>query len=162
MEMLLIDGSSRGCALKNVLYVPELAYNLVSVLKATEAGKTVKFHNTWCEFVNESDETITFATKQGSLYWEFIRKSHVSVNAAHKESKEHLWHRRFVSRGCRKGSTIPWTGLWTGLDSGFWTGFLTGFWVQRSWYFVSLPACSVLSGVPLVILILLTLPTYYY
>jgi hypothetical protein len=41
MEMLLINGNSRGCALKNVLYVPELAYNLVSipVLKATEAVK---------------------------------------------------------------------------------------------------------------------------
>ena len=33
MEMLLTDGNSRGCALQKVLYVPELAYNLVSVLK---------------------------------------------------------------------------------------------------------------------------------
>ena len=46
MEMLLTDGNSRGCTLR---YIPELAYNLVSVPKATEAGK---FYNTSCEFVN--------------------------------------------------------------------------------------------------------------
>ena len=96
IEMLLTDGNSRGCALQKVLYVPELAYNLVSVPKATEAGKTVKFYNTSCEFVNSSDETVAFATKQGNLYClEFLRKSHESANAAQKESKEHLWHRRF-------------------------------------------------------------------
>ena len=43
MDMLLNDGSRRGCALKKVLYVPELAYNLVSVLRAAEAGKSVYF-----------------------------------------------------------------------------------------------------------------------
>ena len=70
MEMLLTDGNSRGCALQKVLYIPELAYNLVSVLKATEAGKTVKFYNTSCEFVNSSDEIVAFATKQGtSIAW---------------------------------------------------------------------------------------------
>ena len=44
MEMLPTDGNSRGCALQKVLYVPELAYNLVSIPKATEAGKKILQH----------------------------------------------------------------------------------------------------------------------
>ena len=96
MEMLLPNGDSRRCVLKKVLYVPKLGYNLVSVSRAAEAGKTIKFYNSSCEFVNSSGKTIAFATKQGSLYClEFLRKSQESVNAAHTESKEKLWHRRF-------------------------------------------------------------------
>ena len=96
MEMLLPNGDSRRCALKKVQYVPKLGYNLVSVSRAAEAGKTIKFYNSSCEFVNSSGETIAFATKQGSLYClEFLRKSQESVNTAHTESKEKLWHRRF-------------------------------------------------------------------
>ena len=38
LEMLLPDGSSRSCSLQRVL--SELAYNLVSVSRATEAKKT--------------------------------------------------------------------------------------------------------------------------
>ena len=43
MEMLLPNGDSRRCALKKVLYVPKLGYNLVSVSRAAEARKTIKF-----------------------------------------------------------------------------------------------------------------------
>lgn len=43
LEMLLPDGSMRSCSLQKVLYVPKLAYNLVSVSRATEAGKIVIF-----------------------------------------------------------------------------------------------------------------------
>ena len=67
MEMLLPNGGYRKCALKNVLYVLKLAYNLVSVSKATQTGKTINFYNSSSEFVNSSGETIAFATRQGSL-----------------------------------------------------------------------------------------------
>ncbi len=41
MEMLLTDGRSRGCALKKVLYVTKLAYDLVSVSRTSEARRFV-------------------------------------------------------------------------------------------------------------------------
>ena len=47
LNMILTDGTNRWCSLKGALHVPQLAYNLVSVSRATEAGKTV--HNN-CEF----------------------------------------------------------------------------------------------------------------
>ena len=96
LEMLLPDGSSRSCSLQKVLYVPELAYNLVSVSRATEARKRVTFSKNGCEFSNEHGQITAFATKQSSLYHlELCRKSQESVYAVQKESKERLWHRRF-------------------------------------------------------------------
>ena len=96
MDMLLNDGSRRGCALMKVLYVPELAYNLVSVLRAAEAGKSVYFDDSGCKFVNEASETVALGVRQGSLYYlKFARRSQEGVYVAQTENKERLWHRRF-------------------------------------------------------------------
>ena len=92
LEMYLPDGNSRRCALQKVLYVPMLAYNLVSVSKATQSGKTVKFTKTGCEFLNNKEEVTAFATKQGSLFYLQV-KSHEKACAAQQGSKEKLWHR---------------------------------------------------------------------
>ena len=64
LDMLLPDGSSRKCSLLKVLYVPKLAYNLVSVSRATEAGKSITFSKGGSD---DSGQTTAFATKQGSL-----------------------------------------------------------------------------------------------
>ena len=82
MDMLLNDGVRRGCALKKVLYVPELAYNLVSVSRAAEAGKTVHFDDSGCEFRNERGEVIALGVRQGTLYYlKFARKSRMWLKA---------------------------------------------------------------------------------
>ena len=76
MDMLLNDGVRRGCALKKVLYVPVLAYNFVSMSRAAEAGKTVHFDESGCEFHNERDEVIALGVRQRTLYYlKFARKS---------------------------------------------------------------------------------------
>ena len=68
LEMPLTDGSNRGCALQKVLYVPKLAYNLVSVSKATEAGKTVQFNCSGYKLLNKNHKAITFAERRGSPF----------------------------------------------------------------------------------------------
>ena len=96
MDMIMSDGSRRGCALKKVLYVPELAYNLVSVSRAAEAGKTAYFDDSGCEFLNEENETVALGVRQGSLYYlKFAIKSREGVCVARTENKGRLWHRRF-------------------------------------------------------------------
>ena len=96
MDMILRDGTRRGCALKKVLYVPELAYNLISVVRAGEAGKTVCFDELGCEFRNDRGDTIALGVRQGSLYYlKFAMKSQNSASVAQSENKERLWHRRF-------------------------------------------------------------------
>ena len=82
------------CA-EEVLYVPGLAYNLVSVSKAADAGKTVHFDDSVCEFRNESGEVIAVGAQEGSLFYlKIARKSRESVSAAHNQNKKRLWHRR--------------------------------------------------------------------
>ena len=41
--MKLSGNESRKCNLQDVLYVPNLSHNLISVSKAIKAGKIVKF-----------------------------------------------------------------------------------------------------------------------
>ncbi len=61
LEKLLPDGNSK-CKLKNVLYVPKLSYSLLSVSKASESGKTMKFTKSGCEILNKQNKVIAFAT----------------------------------------------------------------------------------------------------
>ena len=91
LETLVPDGSSRKCRLENVLLVPKLSYNLLSMSKASEAGKTTSFDNSGCEIVNKDKKVITFATLVGNLYClEYCRK-YQTINIAEK-NKERLWH----------------------------------------------------------------------
>ena len=52
LQMLLPDGRTQRCNLNNVLFVPKLSHNLLSVSKASEAGKTTKFNSARCESLN--------------------------------------------------------------------------------------------------------------
>ena len=81
MDMILSDGMRREYALKKVFYVLELAYNLVSVSRATEAGKKIHFCDLRSEFGNEKDEVIVLGTRQENLcYVNLRRKSSGAVN----------------------------------------------------------------------------------
>ena len=74
-----------------VLYVPNLAYNLVSVSRATDAGKTVDFDDSTCEFRNEEDEVIAFGSRRGTLY--FLKctvKSRECANVSQENTKS-IW-----------------------------------------------------------------------
>ena len=58
MDMLLHGGARRSCTLNKVLWLPELAYNLVSVPRATDAGKSVEFNDSSCKFRNQAGDVI--------------------------------------------------------------------------------------------------------
>ena len=68
LETLLPNGKSRMCRLENVLLVPKLSFNILSVSKASKAGKTTKFDNSRCEISNKERKVIAYATRVGSLY----------------------------------------------------------------------------------------------
>ena len=95
LQMLLPGGSTKTCSLKRVLLIPKLSYNLLSISKASDAGKMVKFDESGCKILNANGKCIAFATKMGSLYYlNFARDQH-RLNVTTKESKERLWHRRY-------------------------------------------------------------------
>ena len=48
LQATLGDEKTKRCILCNVLYVPQLSYNLFSVLRATKLGKITSFDKTSC------------------------------------------------------------------------------------------------------------------
>ena len=107
--LMLKSGSlNRNCKLHDVLYVPELTYNLLSVSKAVEKGASFIFEESECIIKDANQRIITVATKVGSLYLVtyFKPKNHVySVTGKLQEkvhcSKEDLWHRRYGHLGVK-------------------------------------------------------------
>ena len=94
------NGKTRQCQLYNVLYVPKLSYNLLSVSKATEAGKRVEFHSTDCQIVDQEGKTVAIGVRKGNLYYlscqqKRVDQVHVSDVRLNGRSKEFVWHQRF-------------------------------------------------------------------
>ena len=63
LKIELEYGKVRQCKLLSVLYVPDLAYNLLSVSKATshETGNKVEFFNDGCNIINKKFEGDCFS-----------------------------------------------------------------------------------------------------
>lgn len=80
--------------LKNVLYVPELDGNILSVGKIEELNFKVTFHNGKAEVRRSNGETILSATRSGRLYTveELCSSSRLSKRGCTVDVS--LWHRR--------------------------------------------------------------------
>ena len=79
------------------MYVPKLACNILSEIKASKLGKVVEFDDAGCQVVNKSNKIIAVATKVGCFYYleynEF--KKNQQLNVIEKESKKRLRHCQF-------------------------------------------------------------------
>ena len=69
MEMVIAGKKSQKCVLYDVLYVPDLAYNLVSVSKIVKRGKVIEFKNDKCQIRYQNGKKIGVANKFESLYY---------------------------------------------------------------------------------------------
>ena len=117
VRLKLPHGESRIGQLSDVLYVPSLAFNLLSVSKITEAGKSVKFSKTEGAIFNNEGEKVAVASKIGNLYYlncESLQGQH--INSATHQSMENLWHRRFGHLSQRSLMTLKKDGLVRGFD----------------------------------------------
>lgn len=61
IELLLGNAKTRQCHLSEILYVPKLPYNLLSVLQATKAGNRVEFYSTDCQIVDQEERWLLLA-----------------------------------------------------------------------------------------------------
>ena len=79
-----------------MLYIPKLAYNLVSMPRAGDTEKTVHFDDLNCEFRNEEGEVIALGARAGSLYYlKYAKKLQENISVAQSENKDRLWHNHF-------------------------------------------------------------------
>ena len=109
----------KSCVLQDVLYVPSLSYNLVSVSKATKSGKTVKFNEEGCHILDESQKLIVIAKRIGNLYYLNCVNSHAAnptVGNSNVRSKEVTWHKRFGHLGVQNLQKLAKENLVDGYD----------------------------------------------
>ena len=96
LGMKLPHNKTEECTLYDVLYVPGLAYNLLSVPAASRKGKVTSFSGSVCEIRNSQGKLIACGHREGSLYYlscdsikEQVHFSQLNMgNGA-------IWHRRF-------------------------------------------------------------------
>ena len=100
LDMALPNGESKLCTLHDVLYVPNLSYNLLSVAKASQKGKIVKFTKSACYMLDKRHKMVAKATKIGSLYHLDHKPNQEQASFAEKaDTKEDIWHKRFGHLG---------------------------------------------------------------
>lgn len=102
VQLELPNNVTRRCVMQKVLYVPELAYNLVSVSQVTGQGKTTNFSADSCNILNRQNELLAVGRKEGKLYL-LNCVSEVTAMCSNNFTKPvsdgMLWHRRFCHLG---------------------------------------------------------------
>ena len=116
LRMNLPDGSSCKCRLLNVLFVPSLTYNLLSVSKAAERGKVAKFDRDGCRIVDKRGHVIAKDQRCGSLYHLDCRADEQVAIAQQSSEQTTLWHRRFGHMAGQGLHKLSRDGLVRGLN----------------------------------------------
>ena len=63
LDMVLPNSESKLCKLHDVLYVPKLSYNLLSIAKASRKGKIMEFPKSACYMLDQKHRMVVKATK---------------------------------------------------------------------------------------------------
>ena len=80
--------SDAGNKLHDVPLVPELPYNLLSVSKVTEAGKTIEFSSNVCSIMNHWRKRIATDSRISSLYCLNCQPNFCQVNTVREKQRE--------------------------------------------------------------------------
>ena len=89
---------TRLVKLQNVLYVPEMKYNLLSVSRSATLDKKVEFVKSGCRIVDDiTGETIATASKRGQLYYLDCIKYQENKNQKKKVSERREMEKALIS-----------------------------------------------------------------
>ena len=96
---VILDLAEKQHILEEVLFVPELAYNLYSISKAAESGSTAEFSGEKC-FIRRDGRLVAEGVKVGGLY--LLSHPQQALTAS-----DELWHRRLAHLGSQNLRKIP-------------------------------------------------------
>ena len=109
-------GKTQRTAVRDVLYVPGLAFNLFSVPMANRKGCAVVFDNDKSEVMREGRVMAT-GSRSGSLYYLDCKSTpEAHVTTGEKESKENLWYQRYGHLSETSLKKLVDEGMVNGLD----------------------------------------------
>lgn len=86
-------GQCRKVLFQNVLYVPELATNLISVSQIIKNGGQVKFNKKGCVILNKYNTIVATAVLINNMYRLNMYSGHAYISEV-EENDAYLWHQR--------------------------------------------------------------------
>ena len=113
MKMKLPNGRTRQCTLHDVLCVSKLAYNLLTVSRATKAGKVTEFTDKTCQIFDADKRLIAIGS---SLCYLKHESPSQQANLAEGKSKKNIWHRRFGHLGTQNLQQLASDKMVDGFD----------------------------------------------
>lgn len=111
-----VDDHTQKIALQEVLYLPELENNLLSVNAMVKRGATVTFKENRCE-ISRNSKILAEGEVQGKLYVLKIMKEHVNVAKQQPNADRYIWHCRFGHLGMNNVNKLIDEGMVSGMDS---------------------------------------------
>lgn len=87
-----INIGEKGIDIKNVLHVPQVAVNLLSVYQICERGNSVSFDKNGCTIKNESGDLLAFCKPRDGVYKLSVRSGMCMM--AQNGANAMTWHRR--------------------------------------------------------------------
>lgn len=102
----------RKILVKDVLYVPELQANLLSVRRLVDKGFLVKFVGKQC-IIKLNDKVIAMGKMKNSLY---TLNVHHALNIKEGNHCIHEWHKRLGHRDIQAIKTLAYNELATGIE----------------------------------------------
>ena len=114
----LPQGKVETRTLHDVLLVPNLAYNLLSITSASKRGKVTTFTDMRCEIRDFKSKLIASGHREGSLYYlDQGGPVHQACSSSdHNSLKESIWHHRFGHLGAQGMQELAKNNLVSGLD----------------------------------------------
>ena len=100
----------------NVLYVPKLAFNLISVSECSKLGLKFMFMCNSCEIFDDNNQLVAFANKKNELYYLDIDINNVNAVTVTSDNMSDLWHRRFCHLNKQSMDKLVNDKLVNGLD----------------------------------------------
>ena len=122
LDIKISEGVKQKYIMHNVLHAPDLAYNLLSVSKASNAYNTVEFKGSQCKITSKTDKIIAVAKKIGELWFvdcdKKLTNEEVHNAVEPKPSKNKIWHSRYGHLGSKNLRKLAEENLVEGLDYG--------------------------------------------
>ena len=101
LEVETPSGKGKKCNLSDVLYIPNLSYNLLSVSRSTDTTKSTVFTSSGCDFLNAEGKVVATGKRIGDFYYLNCRDTQQATAVKHGGgmSQEELWHRGYGHLG---------------------------------------------------------------
>ena len=116
LEVELSPSQVKKCKLRDVLYVPSLSYNLLSVSKCMNKTCSTVFTSKGCNFLDADGKVVVTGKKVGDLYYLNCKETQHVATVTHSVSQDELWHRRYGHLGVQNMRKLVMEDMVDGLD----------------------------------------------